>query len=399
MKHKRIIALVCMLALLGTALAALLPAGAEDVPGGLWNVYNLTQANNGFPMYGAPPSYTYITNGLRMETDKLSAYTVQSQTSYKLEEGVYFSLEVENSTKADTIMFHVWDQSGVLLGNYHSGSGWYGLVSLGVDGGQILSMNLQATSNDKEGAVNVVGIGMTRPLKGSGGSYKYTLSVIDGVFYINNTPVPGMDKIHQHLDALDGGEGFYIGATVMSMEGSVAPTSTLVAFGTERANAYRPKAPAVDPEETEPDTDAADPDPETNPVPDETRPTETETEPPVVETEPPVDETVPLPEETQPPVAETQPETAPSADTEKPGEGGGQGHPDNGGSQDKPKETYPTWNVETERVINNEDVNNLKDALGNLSLTGNCSSVLGGAVLPLLALVGIAAFTVRKKED
>ncbi len=383
MKHKRIIALVCMLALLGTALAAMLPAGAESVPGGLWNVYNLTQADNGFPVYGTPPDYTYITNGLRMETDKLLAYTVQSQTPYQLEEGVYFSLEVEDSTKTDTIMFHVWDQSGVLLGNYHSGSGWYGLVSLGVDGGQILSMNMQASSDGKEGSVNVVGIGMTRPLKGSGGSYKYTLSVIDGVFYINNTPVPGMDKISQHLATLDGGKGFYIGATVMSVEGDVAPTATLVAFGTDRANAFRPKAPAVDPEETDPTPDVTEPEPETVPTPEETRP-------PVEETEPPVDETVPLPDETQPPVDETRPETAPAVGTEK---------PDDGGSQEKPAETYPTWDVETERVIDNEDVNNLKDALGNMSLTGDCSSVLGGAALPLLALVGAVAFAMRKKED
>lgn len=318
-----------------------LPASAEEETVDDWSVYIMEETSNGVPVFKDPPAYSYTKRGLRVTpTKEMTRYTIQLDTPHPLSEDFFLELEVENVTLENTLMLHLWNQSGVLVGNYNCGSGWYGMISVNSDGSDyMMSLDVEANSPSATGWTDILG-----SMKVNTEVYRrvgrYTLSMKDGILRLNDSAVPGLDEALKHLKEKSPDGMVYIGMSLVSFEEGV-PTSpiTVTRFGKDKATALIPGSTAV-PDTTPGETGTGDPAEETaspEAPSDESEPHETVTVPTVP---------VPMPE--------------PESETVNPFE-------------------------------------QLKDIYGQAS--AQCHSTLGLSGLGYVAAVALGALLLRKKKD
>lgn len=233
-------------------------ASAEESETAVWSVYAMEETQNGFPVFKDPPAHSYTKRGLRVTpAKKMTSYTVQLDTPISLDEGLYLELELEDVTLENMLTIHLWDQSGVLIGNYNCGSGWYTMISVSEDGDDyMMSLTVGAAQGSSLGWTDILGsMKVNTELKGNVG--RYSLSVIDGILRLNGAAVPGLDEALDYLAKTTGDGKVYVGVSIMSFgEGSTTSAMTLTRFGKDEASATIPgtnTVPGTTPEETKPE--------------------------------------------------------------------------------------------------------------------------------------------------
>ncbi len=329
--------------------ACILPASAEEETVDDWSVYIMEETSSGVPVFKDPPTYSYTKRGLRVTPTKdMTRYTIQLDTPQPLSEDFFLELEVEDVTLENTLMFHLWNQSGVLIGNHNCGSGWYSMISVNSDGSDyMMSLNVEANSPSAKGWTEILG-----SMKVSTDVYRrvgrYTLSMKDGILRLNGSAVPGLDEALKHLKERCPDGMVYIGVSIVSFnEGVPTAPITVTRFGKDETTAPIPGSTAV-PDITPTET-----------VSDETASGETGTGDPAEETtapEAPSDESEPHETVTVPTVPMPEPES----------------------------ETVNTFEQ-------------LKDIYGQAS--ARCHSTLGLSGLGYVAAVTLGALLLRKKKD
>jgi hypothetical protein len=267
---KRWIALALSVITLLTACAFSALAEESDAPD--WSVYAMEENKNGVPIFKDPPAHSYTKRGLRVTpTKRMASYTVQLDAPVSLEEGLYLELELEDVTLENMLMIHLWNQNGVLIGNYNCGSGWYAMISVNEDGSDyMMSLNAEAVAGSSPGWTDILGsMKVNTEVKGRVG--RYTLSVADGIVRLNGSAVPGLDEALEHLAKKTPDGKVYVGVSVMSFDEGVSTSAmVLTRFGKDEASATVPgtnAVPGTSPSETEP----------VGTAPDETIPDETDT--------------------------------------------------------------------------------------------------------------------------
>jgi hypothetical protein len=252
---KRWIALV--LSVITLLAACAFSALAEESDTLDWSVSAMEENKNGVPIFKDPPAHSYTKRGLRVTPAKgMDSYTVQLDTPVSLEDGIYLELELENVTLGNTLMIHLWDQNGVLIGNYNCGSGWYAMISVNANGNDyMMSLNAQAVEGTSPGWTDILGsMRVTTEVNGRTG--RYSLSVADGIVRLNGSAVPGLDEALDHLAKKASDGKVYVGVSVMSFDEGVSTSSmVLTRFGKDEASATVPgtnTVPGTTPSETEP---------------------------------------------------------------------------------------------------------------------------------------------------
>lgn len=338
-------------------LLTLLPITAAQGEQDQWSVYVAREDANGMPVFEEPPTYAYGEQGLLVTPlEGMRGYTIQSDEAISLDEGFFLQLRVEDLSLKNTLMIHLWSQSGVLIGNYNSGSGWYAMTSVHEDGNDIMmSLNVTKTRGSTEGSTSILGTMKVKTVtQGKGGIY--TLSADNGILRMNGSVIPGLDEVVDHLKAECPQGKVYVGVTLMSFDESI-PVSALclTRFGRDEATATVPGA--EDPSESLPAEDQT-----AESLPAETAPAQT-----TASTDAP---TVPFGEETG------------SVTTEVGEEGQGS----------LPETTEPESESETLSSFER-----LKDAYGQAST--QCRSTIGLGGLGYLFAVTLAALLLRKRRD
>lgn len=247
-------------------------ASAEESETAVWSVYAMEETQNGFPVFKDPPAHSYTKRGLRVTpAKKMTSYTVQLDTPISLDEGLYLELELEDVTLENMLMIHLWDQNGVLIGNYNCGSGWYAMISVNEDGSDyMMSLAVEADQGSSPGWTDILGsMKVNTEVKGRTG--RYSLSVADGIVRLNGSAVPGLDEALDHLAKKTSDGKVYVGVSITSYDANGSTSAmVLTRFGKDEATATIPgtnTVPGTSPQETKPE--------ET--VPDETVPGETDT--------------------------------------------------------------------------------------------------------------------------
>lgn len=259
---KRWIALaLSLIVLLGAA--CVISVSAEEDNIAEWSVYIMEETKNGVPVFKDPPDHSYTKRGLRVTpTKKMTEYTVQLDTPVSLEEGIYLELEVEDVTQENMLMIHLWDQSGVLIGNYNCGSGWYAMISVDSDGNDyMMSLAVEGDGDSTSGWTDILG-SMKVSTETFGRTGRYSLSVADGILRLNGSAVPGLDEALEHLAKKAPDGKVYVGVSISCYdEGTSAAAMTLTRFGKDASTATIPgtnTVPGTDPVETEPADTAPD---------------------------------------------------------------------------------------------------------------------------------------------
>ena len=254
------------------AAACVFSVSAEGNGAADWSVYAMEETKNGVPVFKDPPAHSYTKRGLRVTpTKRMASYTVQLDAPVSLEDGLYLELELEDVTLENMLMIHLWDQNGVLIGNYNCGSGWYAMISVNEDGNDyMMSLNAEAVAGSSPGWTDILGsMKVNTEVKGRVG--RYSLSVSDGIVRLNGSAVPGLDAALEHLTKKAPDGKVYVGVSIMSFDEGVSTSSmVLTRFGKDEASATIPgtnTVPGTSPGETEP----------VGTAPDETVPGETDT--------------------------------------------------------------------------------------------------------------------------
>ena len=367
---------VCML----LSLLCVAAEGAEADQVNTWSVYVMEENENGIPVFKDPPTYEYTEKGLAVTPSAgLSGFTVQSDEPYSLDEGFFLEIKLEDISLESVLMLHLWNQNGVLIGNYNCGSGWYGMIAVEKSGNDyMMSLSISESEGQGDGTMDILGsMKVKTDIEGNAGTY--VLSLSDGILRVNGSVVPGMDQAIDFLREKCPDDKAYVGVSLMDLE-DVGRLSamTVTRFGKNEAAATVPgDSSSSDSGDTvEQDT-----------VPGENAESDTEVTP---ETEPV--ESVPLestPDETTDSLAESEAETI--------------------------EETPPLW--ESGDTLPNDDDENreeddgyeepaesdtasaldkLKDVYGVAS--NQCHSTIGPSGLIYVAIISVCGFLMRKKR-
>jgi hypothetical protein len=372
MKHWLSLALaVCVL----LPLFCVAAVGAEADQINTWSVYVMEETENGLPVFKDPPAYECTEKGLSVAPSKgLSGFTVQSDVPYSLDEGFFLEVEVEDILLESVLMLHLWNQSGVLIGNYNCGSGWYGMIAVDKTGNDyMMSLTVTEASGQSDGTMDILG-SMKVKTSINDQSGTYTLAVSDGVLRVNGSVVSGMDQAIAFLREKCRDEKVYVGVSLMDMQDvGQLPALTVTRFGKDEATATVPGAnqsPGAS-ETAEPETNPAEgleSDTEANseaapavPDPGETTDSATESE---AET---VAETLPLWESS---------DILPDDDEDREGNDG----------YEEPEESNTTSTLDK-----------LKDVYGVAST--QCHSTIGPSGLIYVAIISACGFLMRKKRS
>ena len=372
---------------LALCLTALLCAGAlaphaEETDTEIWNIYSLKEDENDIPHFSLPPSYAYTDEGLRVTPyESMTSYTVQTDHAFYMEDGMYLEIKLDAPEDIGVMVFHMWDQSGIMLSNYHCGSGWQGILQLTPDETQFLMSTYieEAPSTKENGTICILGTMKVKALVAEDGSVTYSMSLKDGVLRVNDTVVVGMDEALAYMKTLRPDGSVYFGVTVNMTGQDEGIPLTVTRFGTSKETASIPGTAGTLPETGEDATETIATAPaETDP------PREPETTVPTPSTQPDR-ETETLPPE---PVDTPAPDTTPEEETTF--------YDPYGDPPDMTTEEYDRpfaeKETETRREINDEAVN---DFMGKME---GCASALGAGTLGLLSAVGASYVLARKKD-
>ena len=258
--------------LLASMLAAtILPVSANaPTTGEIWSVYTLTEDEKGLPHYGTIPRYEYAEDGLYIEPVESADFTVQSDHTYDPAKGLFMEIRVEDAEvfqKHNQLVFHLWNQSGVIVGYDRAGSGFYGLISALNGEHYLICMGiLEKTGSADSDAVLFCAIKL-QPRYTADGKLVYTLAVKDNGVYVNGERLEKSQEIMAFLKQVTTDGKVHVGATVCCREGEPATSVTVTRFGLKEATAVTPGTAVVPDTPTvtlpaEPDTQ---PDPETQP--------------------------------------------------------------------------------------------------------------------------------------
>lgn len=250
---------VCAVLLLSVTV---LTAGAADQYAHDWSVYVMEDNSGGIPGFKAPPEYAYGESGLRITPSAdMDSYTVQSDNAYLLDDGFFLEIEVTDITYENVLIFHLWDQSGVLIGNYNCGSGWYGMIAIdGAGNDYMMSLLMEAASSSKSGGTEILGSMKVNTSSKADGTGRYTLSLTDGSLRINGSIIPGMEDALKFLHAKNPDGNAYIGVSIMTAdEHETLSGMTVTRFGKTEVVATIPGTDII-PETQAPDTETQEPD-------------------------------------------------------------------------------------------------------------------------------------------
>ena len=388
---------ILMLTLCVTALfcVSALGLGAEESNTDVWFVYSMKENEKGRPVFSFPPTYEYTSEGLLITPrEQMESYTVQTDRAFSMDDGLYMEIKLKAASEVGMLIFHLWDQSGIMLGNYHCGSGWQGMLMPKDDSSQtaMSAFTWEVSSTADEGKAKIFGTVKFNALVNDDGTMTYCLEIKNGVLMINGTPMIGSQEILGYLREVRPDGCVHLGVT-MSMTGRDDGTPiTVTRFGTSKETATVPGALGDLPEtgDGSVDTSAPDSTPTEEPSDETTAPAPSETDPP---TEHPTDtlppETPPRDEDTLPP--EPDSDTDPSAPTETETEYDPYGDP-----PDMTTEEYdPPFGekeTETRREINDQAVN---DFMGKME---GCTSAMGLGITSLASVLAAAYVCIRKKD-
>ena len=364
-----------------SCVGVLIPS-AEGANTDIWSVYSLLEDQDGNPYFGTAPAYEYTEEGLRVTPpEEIESYTIQTDHAYRMDDGLYMEIKLDQTVDAGMLVFHIWDQSGFILSNLNCGSGWQGMLQLNRNETQLmLSAYVRGSTPDKEGQDFVMGsMKLPAPVT-EDGSVTYSLSLKDDILRINDRVVGGMEDVLSLLrDKTDGGNVYFGVSAVMSPFGGPIPI-TVTRFGTSQEDA---SVPGTDGQPSETGGEA----PETLPSsPVETVPSEP------TETNPPADQETENSESQTPPNGGQ--ETTPSETVS--GSNGSDTESEKT-TRDENDDPYgdPETEAETRKEIHNEKVDNFMEKLENM---GGCGSVVGMGGVGFSALLAAAYWSLRKKS-
>ncbi|MBP3666060.1 MAG: hypothetical protein J6K29_03300 [Clostridia bacterium] len=279
---KRFWSILIALCLSSVFLVPVLPARAAEEA---WSVYCLEPDEQGMPHYQAPPHFAYTEKGLVITAREGSrSFTAQTAYPCDLSRGFYMEITLERPVEMAALAFHVWEQNGVAVSNYHCGSGWQGILQVTEQERQYMaSINiLGSPSPDKPGSAGILGnMAVDAPVNPDG-TITYSLSFRDDILRINGTDVVGHEDILMFLSTLRSDESFFVGITMTTSDPASAVPVTITRFGVDRDSATVPgrEPPPSDTRPAETDQDPAPPEDSRPSEPGETKPFEpSETKP------------------------------------------------------------------------------------------------------------------------
>lgn len=385
MKRRILTCLLAVTMIILSVTAVSFPAGAATpTTGEIWSVYTLVENQNGIPVYGTPPTFAYGDDGLTISTAADDDYTVQSDYAYSLQDGFFVEIrmnDTETFIGKNQLVFHLWSQVGMIVGYDRSGSGYYGLISVAGDAHYLISMGV-VEDGSEAGKSKLFGATKLQPKKAADGSFVYTMSVVDGVFYVNGKEINESGEIMQFLGQTCP-KGVHVGATLMAGEDADHTSVTLTRFGRTQSTAAIPgtvKIPENPPAQETETTAPADPNQPDTPTTD------------LIETEKPQEQVTKDPEDTREPAEDEATDAAPPRDTDPsdptPDGDGTDPAPDGEGEENKESIT-----------LDGDVAQNTLDFFNKINLFDGCSStvsLVGGVALATL-LCG-AALSLKKKE-
>lgn len=262
-----------------SALASMMIPAAADAPvtGDIWSVYTLTEDDKGLPSYGVIPNYRYTDDGLFVEPVVSKDFTVQTDHAYSLSEGLFMEIRVEDPEtfrNHNQLVFHLWDQTGVIVGYDRAGSGFYGLISAVSGEHYLICMGIGEKVGNEDATSVLFGAVKVQPRYTSDGALVYTMSVRDGGVFFNGEKLDMSAKILAFLKSVDPDGAMHAGATVCCREGDPSSAVTLTRFGRKESTAAIPgkdTAPDIPPADTGTGDEPA---PETKPSEDPSDPTD-----------------------------------------------------------------------------------------------------------------------------
>ena len=365
---KRLMILVLLLCVSVLFFVSVLSLGAQEANTEIWDVYSLLEDANEIPYYSTPPSYSYTSKGLRVTPSAdMGSYTVQTEHAFTMENGIFMEIKLDPNTKPCIIIFHIWDQNGMMLSNHHCGSGWQGVLQFDQNSFQfVMSAFIWDTQvkNDGENIEIVGAIEMSRPVDADGGA-TYTLEIRNGTIFVNGNAMEGSDEALANMKQLRPDGSAYVGVTVNMTEKNRGIPLTVTRFGKSAETATVPGAGGTLPDtgESSPVTIA--------PTPSVTEPSK-ETEKVTNEQKPETGSdvntgTLPVePDQTKDPAdMTTEPSKGPYGETEP----------------------------STKKDIEDENVDRFMEKLEK-----GCGSVLGSGIMSLLSIVAAAYVCSRKKN-
>ncbi len=362
--------------------------GAEEASTEVWSIYSLKEDANGMPYFATAPTYEYTEDGLKVTpVATMDSYTVQTDHAYYLDQGIYMEIKLDKPAVAGVLVFHIWDQNGMMVSNFNCGSGWEGMIQLDQSNSHyMMSAFIQgSTGPDDEGYAGILGSMKVNVPHADDGSVTYALYLKDGILRVNGSVVVGMDEALANLMEKRPDGSVYFGATVlMGEKGGLIPI-TVARFGTSPETAAVPGVGGELPETGEPSIETIAPGP--------------------IETDPPEDqETVPPAPGGDPgkPGGETDGETGdktPNDDTPsetKPGESqsGDRPEEDTTDAFDSP---YEETERETRKDIQNDKVDDFMNKLEGVTF-GGCGAALGAGIPGLVSILAAAYVCARKKH-
>lgn len=242
---------ICAAVILMTAVASA-ESGKTDV----WSTYFLKENDKGFPVIGAPPVATYTDRGLEVAAAAGElGYTVQTATAFSLEDGLYLELLVEDPANAGVMVIHFWDQNGILVPNYHCGSGWYGMIATSESGSSyMMHVNVGCISEENpDGLTEVLGNLAFEAPKNEDGALVFSVSLKDGILRVNNKIVSGVEDMLEYLYKIRPDGCVYLGVS-MNGTGEESAVSPMVVtrFGVDKDTASIPGTDGLIPETGDP---------------------------------------------------------------------------------------------------------------------------------------------------
>ena len=404
MKRKLTACILAVILCLMAASVTMIPAVAgAPTEGDIWSIYNFELNANNMPTYGKVPAHSYTSKGLHIVPDEEEEFTVQTEYAYSLSEGFFMEICIEDAAlfdESNQLVFHLWDQMGMIVGYGHSGSGYYALISPGTDNHYVVGMVTREGKGDRDGESSVAGAIRVPSAVTDDGKYYFTISASKGVIMVNGKAISKNAEVVDFLKSTSEGGNVYVGFTMISLNQASLSPVTVTRFGTDEATATVPHAAA--PDVTDPDTQPS--------APTDPNPSDPEDSKPSEETQPPV----PGENDTSSaqPGQDTEPEDSREDiavdETVQDSENATGG----GASEDASREPDEGTNGEdgdrTESSSGEEDTDELpggdiaKDTLNffnKINVFESCSATLGiGSITALTLLLSCAAWGFRRKE-
>ena len=363
-----------------SCVGVLIPS-AEGANTDIWSVYSLLEDQDGNPYFGTTPAYEYTEEGLRVTPPaEIESYTIQTDHAYRMDDGLYMEIKLDQTVDAGMLVFHIWDQNGVLVNNFRCGSGWQCLIQLDdVESKYAMSALLEGASGIiDDGDVEVLGSMKITASINEDGCAVYSLELKDDVLRVNGNVVVGMEEMLKYMRAVRPDGSVYFGVSVLTGENSAPISMTVTRFGASKNTAFVPGTSGELPEtgEDSPGT--------VTPGPAESTPPES-------------DDTAEDPRET---ASGDDPETDPDGNP-VPGETTPDGTPDSGAEEEQTtddfKSPFEETEPETKRTIQNDKVDSFMGKLEQIELP-QCGASLGGSALGILSLLATAYICARKRE-